>query len=192
MASFNVDYDATSWVLVPFEFPTPAGDSVQQWTAARAQEQRARGYQETRRTGKLDDYFRKLVVGAQSATAQVAHDTIWGLIDQSAPGFIMAALDMSEAEGRLSEYVDAVAARRDDEYEPATVTPIELPNLGQGARIVRYDFDEKREVCVSVGFVFRVETVDFLLSSQTYDLPAMQWVMPLFEELLRGVHITVD
>jgi hypothetical protein len=192
MASFNVDYDPASWVLVPFEFPSPLGESADEWAGRVAQEQRERGYLETARTGSLDDYFRQLVTAAQRATEDVAHDTMWALIKHEAPGFVMAALDLEEADEPFDDFVNAVAAPRPNQYEPAVVTPVELPNLGDGVRVVRHDFDEDRQLYVTVYFVFRVNGADFLLTTQSFDVPAVDWALPLFEELLAGAKIETD
>lgn len=191
MASFNVDYDPGSWVQVPFEFPTALGHTAQQWAAQTAQEQRDRGHAETPQSGTLDDYFLGLVRVAQDATRAVDHTSMWALINRDAPGFVMVALDLEPADGSVEEFAKAASARRANEYEPATVTPIELPNLGDGVRVVRHDFDESRQVMASVAYLFRVEDLDFMLMTQSYDLVTVDWAFPLFEELLAGAKITV-
>jgi hypothetical protein len=190
VASFNVDYDAASWVLVPFEFPTPLGESEPEWVARLAQEQRDRGYEETRRTGTLDDYFRHLISIAQIATSDVSHDSIWALIAKGAPGPVIAALDLEPADEPFDEFVTAIAAHRDNQYEPAAVTPVELPNLGQGVRILRHDFDESRQLYVTLYYIFRIDGLDFMSKVQSFDPLAVDWAIPLLEELLGGVHIS--
>ena len=192
MASFNVDFDAASWVLVPVELPTASGLSEDDWVAEQAQDQRGRGYEETRKTGTLDDYFRRLVDLARGAMSDVSHDSIWVVIAREAPGFVMAALDLEEADEPFDEFVNAVAEHRADQYEPASVVPVELPNLGQGVRILRRDFDETRRVYVSLYYVFRIGALDFMLTTQSFDPTAVDWALPLLEELLAGVKIDVD
>lgn len=190
MASFNVTYNSRAWLPVPREFPTADGESAEAWSARNAEERRERGFVESSRSGTLDDYFGRILAAARNNP--VDHDAIWALVPDEAPGFLMAACDTRAAEGRIDEFLDALTARRDNQYEPAKVTHLELPDLGQGVRVVRFDFDERRELYVSVYFVFRSRGVDFLLTTQSYDLAMTDWALPLLEELLAGVKITGD
>lgn len=190
MASFAVTYNSRAWLPVPREFPTPAGESAEAWVAREAQERRERGFVETAKSGTLDDYFRRVLAAAQGV--RVDHDTIWALVPDEAPGFLLAACDSRAAEGSMDDFLAALAARRGTEYEPAQVDHLELPNLGDGVRVVRRDVDEQRQLYVSVYFVFRTRGVDFMLSTQSYDPAMVDWSLPLFEELLAGVTITGD
>lgn len=190
MASFNVTYNSRAWLPVPREFPTEASASAADWAAREAAERREQGFVETAKTGTLDDYFRRVLSAAQSIP--VDHDTVWALVPDDAPGFLMAACDTREAEGSMDDFLAALAASRQNQYEPAKITHLDLPNLGEGVRVVRYDFDERRELYVSVYFVFRTHGVDFMLSTQSYDLAVVEWALPMLEELLAGVAITGD
>lgn len=192
MASFRVTYNSRAWLPVPREFPSelvPDADA-DAWVARNAAERRERGFPETERSGSLDDYFRRVLTAARNNS--VDHDTLWALVPDEAPGFLMAACDTRAAEGSPDEFLRALAGRRPHEYEPAKVTHLELPNLGDGVRVVRHDMDERREIYASVYFVFRTRGVDFMLTTQSYDLAMMDWAQPLLEELLAGVEITGD
>jgi hypothetical protein len=188
VASFSVTYNSRAWLPVPREFPTDDGETADAWAARNAAERRERGFTESERSGTLEDYFGRILAAAQKNP--VDHDTIWALVPDEAPGFLMAACDTREAEGSIDDFLAALAGRRDNQYEPAKVTHLDQPNLGQGVRIVRHDFDERRELYVSVYYVFRTQGVDVMVSTQSYDLAMTDWSLPLLDELVDGVTIT--
>src|SRR5579875_225269 len=112
MASFDVDYDSASWVLVPVEFPTAFGESEREWAAGLAREQRRRGYVQTRDSGTLEYYFLEFVATAKRSSDQVEHDSLWALIAPGAPGFLMASIDLEDADEPFDDFVNAVAGPR--------------------------------------------------------------------------------
>lgn len=197
MASFDVDYDPASWALVPVEFPSAQATGPREWAARMAAEYRGRGLRETRRSGTLDAWFLRVADAAHQATASVAHDTMWALVARDAPGFLLVAIDVMETDvmevdDAFNDFVTEASAPRPHEYRPATVTPLHLPGLGDGVQILRHDIDEDRQVCASLTIVVPIENLLLGLFAQSYDLPALEWAVPLCEALVAGAHVRVD
>lgn len=184
MDSFRVDFDSDTWLRVPTSFPDADDATAEAWAARQAERARGRGFQETKRSGTLDEHFLTMV---EVARGSGEHESFWALIADEAPGFVAVVLDVDEASGPLDGLLSTLVAQRANEYEPATYTQTEAAGLGEGVCVHRLDLDSEQRVYQSLYYVFRADGSDYVVSTETYDSVSLSWAIPKILELVDGI-----
>jgi hypothetical protein len=186
---FQLRYDPDVWLQVPSQFPNDEDATVADWAVRQAANQRARGFRETVDSGTLESYFTALAAVARHAGD---HGSFWAVIAEDAPALVALTLDVTDAVGILDDLLSTLAGPTVSQYEPAHHATIHATGLGEGLQVTRLDVDTKGHVYQSQFFVFRHEQLDYVLSTQNYDIASLAWAEPKIQEFIDGITPTVQ
>ena len=187
MIGLDYRYDPAVWQPVPTHFPDDSGLSKDSWVAGQAMAARRRGVQDSPTAGPVENFYGAVADFAQEQARR--HDEIWMLVAAEAPGILIVFVDVSPADESVNDLLGTWAAHSDDQYEPATVTPVD-GGLGEGYLVLRTDIDpEDRSIYVTMNTVFRAQGHDVIVSAQSHDTLAFHAAMPRIHEFMNGISL---